>query len=53
MVFVVAWLVLGPSLAGVLDLSLDSHVVLTFTELTLAAPAVRRRDDGSVALRRR
>jgi sodium/hydrogen antiporter len=37
MIFVGAGLVLGPSVAGVLDLSLDSHVVLTFTELTLAA----------------
>jgi len=35
-VFVFAGLVLGPDGAGLLDLSPDSHVVLTFTEITLA-----------------
>jgi sodium/hydrogen antiporter len=37
MVFVAAGLVLGPEMLGVLELSLGSDVVLTFTELTLAA----------------
>ena len=37
MVFVAAGLALGPHGAGLLDLSLDSHIVLTFTEITLAA----------------
>lgn len=37
MVFVVAGLVLGPDVAGLLELSLDSEVVLTFAEITLAA----------------
>ena len=36
-VFVFAGLVLGPDGAGLLDLSPDSHVVLAFTEITLAA----------------
>ena len=36
-VFVLAGLVLGPDGAGMLDLSPDSHVVLAFTEITLAA----------------
>jgi sodium/hydrogen antiporter len=35
--FVATGLALGPDGAGQLDLSLDSHVVLTFTEITLAA----------------
>lgn len=37
MIFVAAGLVLGPEGAGLLELSLDSEVVLTFTEITLAA----------------
>lgn len=37
MLFVVAGLVLGPDGTGVLDVEIGSHVVLTFTELTLAA----------------
>jgi sodium/hydrogen antiporter len=37
MVFVASGWALGPDGAGVLDLSLDSEVVLTFTEITLAA----------------
>lgn len=37
MVFVASGLALGPEGAGLLDLSLDSEVVLTFTEITLAA----------------
>lgn len=37
MVFVAAGWTLGPDGAGVLDLSLDSEVVLAFTEITLAA----------------
>lgn len=37
MVFVAAGMVLGPDGAGLLELSLDSEVVLTFTEVTLAA----------------
>jgi NhaP-type Na+/H+ or K+/H+ antiporter len=36
MVFVAAGLALGPDGVGVLELSLDSGVVLTFTEITLA-----------------
>ena len=36
-VFVLAGLALGPDGAGLLDLSPDSHVVLAFTEITLAA----------------
>ncbi len=35
--FVFAGLVLGPDGAGLLDLSPDSHMVLAFTEITLAA----------------
>ena len=35
-VFVFAGLILGPDGAGLLDLAPDSHVVLTFTEITLA-----------------
>jgi NhaP-type Na+/H+ or K+/H+ antiporter len=37
MVFVASGLILGPEGAGWLDMSLDSEVVLTFTEITLAA----------------
>ena len=37
MVFVAAGLVLGPDGAALLELSLDSEVVLGFTEITLAA----------------
>jgi NhaP-type Na+/H+ or K+/H+ antiporter len=37
MVFVASGLALGPEGAGLLELSLDSEVVLTFTEITLAA----------------
>jgi NhaP-type Na+/H+ or K+/H+ antiporter len=36
MVFVGAGLILGPDVTGLLDLSLDSEVVLTFTEIVLA-----------------
>jgi NhaP-type Na+/H+ or K+/H+ antiporter len=36
MVFVATGLVLGPDVSGLLDLSLDSEVVLSFTEITLA-----------------
>ena len=36
MVFVAAGFALGPDGAGLLKLPLDSHVVLTFTEITLA-----------------
>ena len=37
MVFVATGMALGPDGAGLLELSLDSEVVLTFTEVTLAA----------------
>lgn len=37
MVFVAAGFTLGPDGAGLLELSLDNDVVLTFTEITLAA----------------
>jgi NhaP-type Na+/H+ or K+/H+ antiporter len=55
MVFVVVGLVLGPSVLGMLDLTPESHVVLAFTEFTLAmllfadATTVQLRDAGGDA----
>jgi NhaP-type Na+/H+ or K+/H+ antiporter len=48
-VFVAAGMALGPDGAGLLELSLDSEVVLTFTEVTLAALLFA--DASSVPLR--